>query len=421
MNTSIQTLEGYEILDSRGRPTVMAICTLNSGAMGQASVPSGASSGSAEAHELRDDDPTRYGGLGCTKAVGHINNNIAKACKNREWEEQAELDSFLVELDGTPNKSRLGANAILAVSIAYARARAADMALPLYHFLANEALNARIMLPRPVINLFSGGLHAGGQVPVQDVLVYPHAAGSISEVLAQTYAVFQSAAKICEEKYQWRLLRADEGGQAPPFKSVEEMLDTAVEAIEAAGFKPGEEISLALDVAATHFASDDGYRILNESMTSEELVHRVVKWSDHYPIKSIEDGLAEEDWEHWPMLTHALRERACLSVGDDLLCTNPRRIQKARQHRACNALLLKVNQIGTLSEAREAFMQARTAGWKVMVSARSGETEDDWLADLAVGWGGDFIKVGSITQSERLAKYNRLLFLEKAYGLELFA
>ena len=418
---TIQSLYAFEVLDSRGRPTVKAGCVLQNGMVGEASVPSGASTGSAEALELRDGDRTRYGGLGCRKAVANINHQIQQAIKQRTFQNQAELDHFLVELDGTPNKSNLGANAILGVSLAFARAAAQQEQLPLYDYFgrhvpsahqdAARATDLSFTLPRPTINLFSGGKHAGGQVDIQDVLVVPVAADSIDECMAVTYAVYQAAAKLTHQKYGARALTADEGGLAPPFQSVDAMLDDAVAAIAGAGYEPGAEVALAIDVASTHFYKDGLYHLGDEKLDGDAMIQKIVAWLAHYPIVSVEDGLAEDDWRHWPLLRTAIGARA-LVLGDDLLCTNPTRIRRAMDARAASALLLKVNQIGTLTEAAEACTLAQTTGWQVTVSARSGETEDHWLADLAVGWSGNQIKVGSITQSERLAKYNRLLEIE---------
>jgi enolase len=381
-------------------------------------VPSGASTGSAEALELRDGDKDRYRGLGCRKAVANVNDLICKAVNGKQFADQQSLDKTLIELDGTSNKSLLGANAILAVSLAFARAVANEKKILLYQHFA-EMLGSRAnKLPRLTINLFSGGKHAGGQVPIQDVLIVPAAAKTIDESLAVTYAVYQAAADLAREKYGMRALTADEGGLAPPFANVNDMLADAVAAIERAGYSPGRDVALAIDVASSHFYENDRYRLQEQSLSSPEMIEVLERWASSYPIVSIEDGLAENDWEHWPTLRKRLGDRV-LVLGDDLLCTNPTRIKRAIESGAANALLLKVNQIGTLSEAAEALRLARSAGWKVTVSARSGETEDSWLADLAVGWSGDQIKVGSITQSERLAKYNRLLAIEAETGFPL--
>ncbi|HVN81218.1 MAG TPA: enolase [Terriglobia bacterium] len=413
--STIAELKAREILDSRGRPTIIATCRLGSGALATASVPSGASTGKAESLELRDGNPKRYNGLGCRKAVSNVNAEIAHAVADRKFEDQEALDSFLLGLDGTPNKSRLGGNAILAVSIAFARALAAERDVPLYLYFASILGYEVQTLPRLTINLFSGGKHAGKQVALQDVLIVPISSRSIDESLVTAYDVYQAAADLVFRRYGMRLLTADEGGLAPPCESVEAMIQTAVEAIEAAGYRAGADVALALDVAASHFYRGEVYHIDNLDLSSSQMIDNIQGWMNRFPIVSLEDGLAEDDWAHWPKLYEAARPKA-LVVGDDLLCTNPARIGRAIAVRACNALLLKVNQVGTLTEAASACQVARSAGWKVIVSARSGETEDDWLADLAVGWAADQCKIGSITQSERLAKYNRLLAIESATG-----
>jgi enolase len=419
----IERLHGLEILDSRGRPTVAATCELRGGARGRASVPSGASTGRAEAVELRDGG-TRYGGLGCRTAAANVGGAIAQALVGQPIRDQHDLDAQLVALDGTPNKARLGANAILAVSLAFARAVAAAREVPLYQHFADLLGDTTPRLPRPTINLWSGGKHAGGQVPIQDVLLVTVAARTIDEALATTYDVYQAAAALSAERYGARALTADEGGLAPPFPDAEAMLDDTVAAIRRAGYEPGRDVAIAVDVASSHFgsATPDGgrYQLGAETLRSAQMVARIADWVARYPIVSVEDGLAEDDWSAWPALRAALAPRT-LVLGDDLLCTNPERIQRAINSGAATALLLKVNQIGTLSEAATALRLARGAGWHITVSARSGETEDDWLADLAVGWAADQIKVGSITQSERLAKYNRLLALEHETGLPLEA
>lgn len=414
--TKIHRVAAREILDSRGRPTVWASITLADGTIGAASVPSGASTGKAEMLELRDGDPKRYCGLGCRKAAANVNGPIHDRLAGRSLDTQRALDEELLALDGTPNKSKLGANAILAVSIAFARAQAALEETALYRYFAQIIDAEPRTLPRMTINLFSGGKHAGGQVCIQDVLVVPTAATTIDDGLAATYAVYQAAAKHTQEKYGARALKADEGGLAPPFPATEEMLVDAVAAMKRASYEPGRDVSIAVDVASSHFFEAGCYKFDERSLASTEMIGLVAGWLDKYPIVSLEDALAEDDWEHWPGLRNALGDRA-LTLGDDFLCTNPERIRRAIATNSANALLLKVNQIGTLTEAAEALQLARAAGWRVTVSARSGETEDDWLADLAVGWGADQIKVGSITQSERLAKYNRLLAIEAETNL----
>jgi enolase len=406
----VDDLEAMEVLDSRGRPTVWARCVAD-GAAAEVSVPSGVSTGAAEAHELRDGDPTRYRGLGCRMAVANIVGPIRDALVIRDFSSQQQLDRHLLALDGTPSKSSLGANALLAVSLAFARACAAARRVPLYQHFADLLGRSSDSLPRLSINLFSGGKHAGTQVAIQDVLIVPQQP-SIDVSLACAFAVYQAAAELMRDKYQMRLLRADEGGLAPPFPDTVTMLADTVESIRRAGLRPGDDVAMAIDVAATHFFREDHYHIDGEQRTSRAMIHRIEDWLDTFPIISIEDGLAQEDWPHWPTLRQKLCGHA-LTVGDDLLCTNPARIARAINSGAADALLLKVNQIGTLTEAAEAMTLARRAGWKIITSARSGETEDTWLADLAVGWGADQIKIGSITQSERLAKYNRLLAIER--------
>ncbi len=422
---AIERLIGREILDSRGRPTLWASCTLAGGATASVSVPSGASTGAAEAHELRDGDPARYGGLGCRRAAANVTDVLSPALRDRVFATQAAFDAALLELDGTPNKANLGANALLAASLAFARAVAVDRRQPLYarfaEILREEGRGATSpspRLPRPTVNLFSGGKHAGGQVPIQDVLVLPVATATADEAMSAVAAVYAAAAAHCRERYGTRPLVADEGGLAPDFPGAEAMLDDAVTAIERAGFVPGQDVALCVDVASSHFFTGGRYELGGEPLDSPGMIALLAGpggWLDRYPIVSVEDGLAEDDWAYWPALKAALQGRA-LTLGDDFLCTQPARIERAIAAGAADALLLKVNQIGTLSEAATAYTLARSAGWKVVVSARSGETEDDWLTDLAVGWGGDALKVGSITRSERLAKWNRLLLIEAETG-----
>ena len=367
---------------------------------------------------MRDGDLRRYRGLGCTRAVSSVNDTLHAALSGRSFPNQAALDQAMLALDGTNNKSRLGANAILAVSLAFARAAAFQCGVPLYEYFAGLLGRQSSTLPRPAINLFSGGKHAGGQAPLQDVLVVPAAAQRLNDALPMMFEIYQCAAELIAKKYGMRLLRADEGGLAPPFADAEAMLADAAAAIRAAGFEPGREVCLAVDVAASHFYREGRYLFGSQSLDSSELILQLARWVQQYSIISVEDGLAEEDWKHWPELRARLAGSAWV-VGDDLLCTNPARISRAIELRAADALLLKLNQIGTLTEAMEALRLARSANWRVIASARSGETEDNWLADLSVGWGADQIKVGSITQSDRLSKYNRLLEIEAATGMAL--
>jgi len=409
----IERLSGREVLDSRGKPTVLATCVLEGGISASASVPSGASTGAAEAFELRDGDPKRYQGLGCRRAAANIGGLLHAGLAGRAFINQAELDRTLIALDGTPAKSHVGANAILAVSVAFARAHAIERGIPLYQHFADMISVPLNTLPRLTINLLSGGKHAGQQVSVQDVLIIPMSARTVDEALVTAFDVYQAAADLIFRKYGMRLLTADEGGLAPPCHSAEEMLGLALQAIERAGYRPGTDVFLGIDVAASHFYHDRQYHKDGEALDSPAMIQTIANWLRQYPLLSVEDGLAEDDWENWPHLRQAIAGRA-LTLGDDLLCTNPGRIRRAIETKACDALLLKVNQIGTLTEALEAYQQARTAGWSITLSVRSGETEDNWAADLAFGWQADQFKNGSIRQSERLAKYNRLLEIEEA-------
>jgi enolase len=409
----IKRLFGREILDSRGRPTVLATCVFEGGVSASASVPSGASTGTAEAFELRDGASERYQGLGCRRAAENIGGLISGKVLGRAFNDQAELDETLIALDGTANKSCIGANAILAVSVAFARASAMERGISLFQHFSDMIESPAKTLPRLTINLFSGGKHAGQQVSVQDVLIIPMSARTIDESLVSAFNVYQAAAELILKTYGMRLLTADEGGLAPPCGSAEEMLSLAVEAIEQAGYTPGKEIFLGIDVASTHFYKGTAYHLDGKILDSSGMIETIAAWLERFPILSVEDGLAEDDWENWPKLRQTIGGRA-LTLGDDLLCTNSNRIRRAIETSACDALLLKVNQIGTLTEAVQAYRQARAAGWAVTLSVRSGETEDNWAADLAVGWRADQFKNGSIRQSERLAKYNRLLEIEEA-------
>jgi enolase len=408
-----------EILDSRGTPTVHVTCVLDDGSTGAASVPSGQSTGASEALELRDGDRARYGGKGCRTAVANVKDQINTTFAGTVATTQAELDKTLIELDGTRDKSNLGANATLGTSLAFARAMAQSQGVPLYQYFARLIDASPTRLPRLTINLFSGGHHGGGQVSIQDLLIVPTSPVSIDGSLVMMHAIYQAALERMQRQYQMRWLTADEGGLAPPLSNSEAMIEAGMQAIRDAGFEPGSDAHLALDVASSHFFGDDRYVLDGRELNGDQVIAQLARWQQDYPLVSIEDGLAEEDWAHWPALTQRLGE--LLVLGDDLLCTNPSRIQHAINTKACNALLLKVNQVGTLTEAADAYQLARQAGWAVTLSVRSGETEDDWAADLAVGWDADQFKNGSITQSERLAKYNRLLAIEDATGFPLKA
>jgi enolase len=403
----VESLAALEILDSRGRPTIKASLRLAGGAAGSASVPSGASTGSAEARELRDGDPSRHAGLGCRAAVEAVEGEIARELGGRSFPSQAGLDAALCALDGTPSKERLGANAILAVSLAFGRAVARSREIPFYTYVS-ELTGAVPAVPQPLVNLFSGGAHAGGQVGVQDVQLLVRGPETLSETLDTIAAVYRAAVELTRERFDMRLLRADEGGLAPPFENSEQMFAAAVESVERAGRRPGNDVALAVDVAASQLATDDGYLLDGERV---DLVERSASWITEFPIVSLEDPLGEDDWAGWTAL--AARLEGVMLIGDDLLCTRVDRIRRAQQLACADALLLKPNQVGTLSESLEAFAAARSCGWAIIVSARSGETEDNWLADIAVGCAAEHIKIGSITQSERLAKYNRLLEIER--------
>ena len=419
MTVTIQSVDALEVLDSRGNPTVQARVALSDGTLGEAAVPSGASTGAHEALELRDGDRSRYGGKGVLKAVGHVRGEIAHALLGCDPGDQAALDQALLALDGTPDKSRLGANALLAASLASALAAAAHARVPFFRHVAQlMGAGTAPSLPLPMINLLSGGKHAGAQVDFQDFLVVPRGAETIAQALAWTHAVWHAALEILMTREGYQPLVADEGGLAPRLASNEAMLALTVEAIERAGLRPGEDIAIAIDVASTHFYADGRYRLSLErrALDAGEMVARLEDWRRRYPILSIEDGLAEEDWASWPRLQSALGAR-CQILGDDLFVTHVGRIERGIRERAANSVLIKVNQIGTLSEALAALRLTRQAGWTAVVSARSGETEDAWLADLAVGSGAGQIKVGSITRSERLSKYNRLLAIEHREGL----
>ncbi|MCL4465381.1 MAG: phosphopyruvate hydratase [Chloroflexi bacterium] len=417
-DTTIAGVRARQILDSRGRPTVEADVYLASGAWGRASVPSGASTGAHEAVELRDGDPNHYAGLGVRRAVGNVQQVLAKAVRGLDAANQRALDGRLLEADGTPNKSRLGANALLAVSLAACRAAAAGRDLPLYRHIADLAGVPRATLPLPMVNIISGGLHAGQQIDLQDFLVVPLRARSFSEALADAAAVHRTVGELVKKAGEPQLV-ADEGGWGPRLASNEAALEWLVAALEIAGLRPGVDAAIAVDVAATHFFDPQrqGYELHSEgrALSSHEMADLLATWVERYPIVSLEDGLAEDDWQGWRELTARLGGRVQL-LGDDLFTTNPQRLQRGLREGTANAILVKANQIGTLSETLAVVSQAQTAGYRTVISARSGETEDSFLADLAVGCAGGQIKVGSVTRSSRLAKWNQLLRLEEELG-----
>jgi enolase len=412
---TIARLHAREVLDSRGNPTVEAEVHCAGGAFGRAIVPSGASTGQHEAVELRDGDPARFGGKGVRRAVANVRDVLAPRLCGIDVTEQTRIDRLLCELDSTSNKSRLGANALLGVSLACARAGAVSRGQPLWRYLDTEGV-AR--LPLPMVNLISGGLHAGGNLDVQDFLLLPISARSYSEALEKTAAVYRALSRVLIRHGFDGVLVSDEGGFGPRLHSNEQAIEMILRAIEDAGLKPGTQAALALDVASTHFYRDGFYhwridagRILDADGT----IGLLERWVDQYPILSIEDGLAEDDWAGWKNLTSVLGSRVQL-IGDDLFVTNPERLQRGIADGVANSVLVKVNQIGTLTETLDVVRLARAAGYRAVVSARSGETEDSTLADLAVATGTGQIKIGSVARSERLAKYNQLLRIEEEMG-----
>ncbi len=411
----IESVRAFEILDSRGRPTVEAHVGFTGGGVAVAQAPSGASTGITEAHELRDGDAGRHAGLGTLKAVDHIDTEIRDALVGVEIASQAEIDRRLIELDGTPNKSRLGANAILAVSCAVARAIAQLEGRPLWQSLAGERT---AILPLPMVNILSGGLHAAKAMEFQDFLAIPHAAGSFRQAMEWITAIHREARKVLEARGAYFTGVADEGGWGPKLSTNEAALEVMVRAIEGAGLRPGADVTIALDVAASHFYQGGEYVLESERrrLNAAAFVELLESFVAKYPVVSIEDGLDQGAWEQWPLLTSRLGARAQI-IGDDFLTTNPKRVAEAVEKRAANAVLVKMNQIGTITETFEVIDLVRDAGWRAVVSARSGETEDAFLADLAIASGMAQLKVGSITRSERLAKYNRLLVLEQTSAI----
>ncbi len=411
--SAIADIEGREILDSRGNPTVEVDVTLETGAFGRAAVPSGASTGAHEAVELRDGDPMRYGGKGVLNAVHAVNDEIFEALSGLDADEQEHLDALLIELDGTPNKSRLGANAILGVSLAIAKAAADDAALPLYRYVGGS--NARV-LPVPMMNIINGGAHADNPIDIQEFMIMPVGAEDMADAVRMGSEVFHALRRqLSDAGHNTNV--GDEGGFAPDLKSANEALGYILKAIEGAGYKPGDDIYLALDPASTEFFADGVYNLSGEGkkLGSAEMADYYKDLCDRFPIISIEDGMAEDDWEGWRALTELIGERVQL-VGDDLFVTNPERLRDGIEKGVANAILIKVNQIGTLSETLEAVETAHTAAYRAVMSHRSGETEDATIADLAVATNCGQIKTGSLSRSDRLAKYNQLLRIEDQLG-----
>lgn len=413
---SILRIVGREILDSRGNPTVEADVVLANGARGRAAVPSGASTGSREAIELRDNDEKRYGGKGVRRAVEHINGAIASALVGKNVFDQRILDKIMCEIDGSHNKAHLGANAILAVSLACAKAAAASEFVPLHDYIARLAGTENSQsLPLPMMNVMNGGQHAAGSTDIQEFMIIPQAAVTIQEALEMGTAVFHQLAKVLKNAGYMTTV-GDEGGYAPKVqRGNSEPLELIEKAIREAGYELGRDITLALDVAASEFYSDGTYSLSTEdkSLDSQTMIAWLSDLAHHYPLVSIEDGLAEDDWSAWATLTSELSRRVQL-VGDDLLVTNTELLQRAINEHAANAILIKPNQIGTLSETIDAVLMAKKAGWKTVMSHRSGETEDTTIAHLAVGLGTDQIKTGSLSRTDRVAKYNELLRIAEA-------
>ena len=410
---TIQSVQARQILDSRGNPTVEAEVVLSDGAMGRAAVPSGASTGSHEAIEMRDGDKAKYGGLGVLKAVANINGPMARVVKGRDPGDQAGLDKTLLDLDGTPNKVHLGANALLAVSLATAHAAAASKKVGLYRFLGK---GDTFTLPVPMFNVLNGGRHADDSADFQEFMVLPVGAPTFAEALRMGAEVYQSLKKVIRSRKLSTNI-GDEGGFAPSLKSNKDAVDLLLQAIESAGYKAGKDCFLGLDVASTEFYKDGKYHLEKEgrALTSPEMVQFLKSWTDQYPIISIEDGLSEDDWGGWRQLTAAVGATTQL-VGDDLYVTNPERLRRGIQEKSSNSILIKLNQIGTLTETLVAIDMARKAGFTAVVSHRSGETEDVTIADLAVATGVGQIKTGAPARSERVAKYNRLLRIEQELG-----
>ena len=411
--SAIVDIVGREILDSRGNPTVECDVLLESGTMGRAAVPSGASTGSREAVELRDGDASRYGGKGVLKAVEHVNTEISEAVLGLDSSEQAFLDRTLIDLDGTDNKSRLGANATLAVSMAVARAAAEESGLPLYRYFGGAAAST---MPVPMMNVVNGGAHANNNLDLQEFMIIPVGAPSFREAMRFGAEVFHALKKIIDGRGMSTAV-GDEGGFAPSVQSHEAAIEMIIEAIEKAGYEPGAQVALGLDCAASEFYKEGEYRLDSEGigLGAADWIDRMAGWVEKFPIISIEDGMAEGDWDGWKLLTERLGSRVQL-VGDDLFVTNTKILRDGIKQKAANSILIKINQIGTLTETFAAIEMAKRAGWTSVISHRSGETEDATIADIAVGSNAGQIKTGSLSRSDRMAKYNQLLRIEEDLG-----
>ncbi|MFO8174777.1 MAG: phosphopyruvate hydratase [Longimicrobiales bacterium] len=413
--SAIVDVRGREILDSRGNPTVEAEVILETGARGRAAVPSGASTGEHEAVELRDQDPERYLGKGVLKAVQHVNGEIREAIRGFEAREQLDIDRTLIELDGTPNKGRLGANAILAVSMASARAAAEETGMPLFRYLGGPSA---ALLPVPMMNILNGGSHAPNNVDIQEFMIMPLGAESFSEGLRMGVEVFHHLKKVLSDRGKSTAV-GDEGGFAPDLSSNDEAVEVILTAVEGAGFHPGDDIVLAIDAAASEFYSEEGEYVFHwssgERFDSAGMVQFWSEWLKKYPIRSVEDALDENDWDGWKALTDALGGEVQI-VGDDIFVTNPAILERGIREGVANAILIKVNQIGTLTETLQAIRIAGEAGYNSVISHRSGETEDTLIADLAVATGVGQIKTGSASRTDRVAKYNQLLRIQEVLG-----
>lgn len=414
MNSTIDSIHAREILDSRGNPTIEVEIRLGNGSLGRASVPSGASTGSKEALELRDQEPERYLGKGVRKAISNVVEVIAPALRGKEPFNQSWVDTTLVELDGTENKSKLGANAMLGVSLAVARAAACDRNQSLYTYLGGKTATT---LPVPLMNVLNGGAHANNRVDFQEFMIVPHGFDTFAESMRAGAETFHSLKKILMEK-NFSTAIGDEGGFAPDIANSQEALELLMQAIENANYAPGDQISLALDVAASELYKNGQYvfsKSGGDSKSSEGMIQLYEDLAKNFPLVSIEDGLAEDDWEGWKKLTEKMGSKVQL-VGDDLLVTNPCILDRAIQENAANAVLIKLNQIGTLTDTLEAIEMAQEAEWGTVISHRSGETEDTFIADLAVATGAQQIKAGSLCRTDRVAKYNQLIRIEEALG-----
>jgi enolase len=413
--SEITEVTALEVMDSRGNPTVRAEVVTARGARGAAAVPSGASTGEREALELRDHDPARYLGKGVRKAVGHVNGEIAACMRGREVTDQAGLDQAMLALDGTPTKGRLGANAMLAVSMAAARAAATELDMPLYAYFGRGE-RARFELPVPMMNIINGGAHASNNVDFQEFMILPVGAPNFAEALRYGAEVFHALKSVLAKRGAGTTV-GDEGGFAPDLPSNQAALDLIAEAIAKAGFKLGDDIVLGLDVASSEFYEDGKYHLASEGrrLSSAEMTEMLATWARNYPIVTIEDGMDQNDWEGWALLTRAIGERVQL-VGDDLFVTNTEILARGIEQKIANSILIKVNQIGTLTETFAAIEMARRANYTAVVSHRSGETEDTTIADIAVGKSTGQIKTGSLSRSDRVAKYNRLLVIEHELG-----